>query len=59
LTEETEEFLKHYDLDNCSDILIFQEWIWRVWLDLTYKKISPKLSPEQRDKIQKVFRVGM
>lgn len=30
-TEDVEEFLRHYDLNNSYDSLVFSEWIWHVF----------------------------
>ena len=43
--EETEKFLRHYDLEYCDDYLIFQELIWHVFENVHSRYIS-KLAGE-------------
>jgi predicted ArsR family transcriptional regulator len=37
--EETEKFLRHYDLDNSEDYLIFEELTWKVGIGSVAEKI--------------------
>jgi hypothetical protein len=44
-TGQEERFLEHYDLNDCDDGLIFQEWIWQSHIALTSECYRQNVMP--------------
>ncbi len=53
-TEDVEKFLRHYDLDNSYDSLVFSEWIWHVFngraSDVAMNEMSKGIVKESQGK---------